>query len=239
MVERSSFAVACVMAFAGLVPAVGAGCSSEAKSTAPATDAGGTDAGSSAMGDASRVGICPRTENIDVSSLPFKSPRVIPGSCSDSDLAFFYVTVGTGVAVPQMEQLMKQRNAECAACIFGAADADEWAPIVFTADGEHIENTGGCFAVVSGNDACGKAYQAISQCFKQACERCYEDERDACGLGARDEGGVCEEAYTEYLIECGPDPDAVMKTCVTERMYEVEGSIDRQCGGAKPDAGTP
>lgn len=241
MVERSSFALACVMAVAGLVPAVGtAGCSSDAESVAPSADAGGvSDAGSATKGDTSRVGICPRTESIDVSSLPFKPPRVLPGACSNDDLAFFFVTVGAGAAIPQMEQLMKERNSECAACIFGAADADTWAPIVMTGDDEHIENVGGCFAVVSKNDACGKAFQETTRCLETACGSCYEEELEACSSGVRDEGGVCAESFTDYLIECGPDPDAIMRACVTGRTYMVEGSIARQCGGAKPDGGTP
>jgi len=241
MVERSSLALVCVMALAGLVSAVGiAGCSSDAEPAAPVADAdagGLSDGGTTTPGDAAKPNTCPSTPTIDFSELPFKSPRVIPGACADDDLAFFFARVGATARLPEIEKQMKLRNAECAACIFGAADDDTWAPIIATADGEYMENVGGCFAVVSGNDACGKAYQATNRCVRTTCAACSESEAGGCSEEVRDEGGACAEPFTEFLVECGPDPSAITRTCVLERTYLVEGSIVRQCGGAKPDGG--
>ena len=241
MFERNSFALACFTALAGVASAVGAvgavGCSSDTTNGASevGSDAGGGNKGGvpSGMGDPDT---CAKTEKVDVSGLPFKPPRVVPGACSDEDRAFFSSTVQLKVSISQVEQLVKQRNPECAACIFGT-DGDTWAPIVAMGNDEYVQNVGGCFAVVSGKASCGKAFHAVNTCVETACGACSESEIQACTAEARDEGGACNEPSNEYLVECGPDPEAIARTCLIG-TYAVDGSILHQCGGAKADGGT-
>ena len=238
MVERNLFALSCVTAFASLVSAVGmVGCSSDTTSVASA-DAGSGEGGNKG-GVPSGIGepdTCAKTEKVDVSGLPFKPPRVVPGACTDEDRAFFSSTVRLKVSISQVEQLVKQRNPECAACIFGA-DGDTWAPIVAMGSDEYVQNVGGCFAVVSGKTSCGKAFHAVNTCVETACGACSDSEIQACTSAARDEGGACNEPSNDYLVECGPDPEAIARTCLIG-TYAVDGSILRQCGGAKADGGT-
>ncbi len=237
MVERNLFALVCVTALAGLVSAGGTvGCSSDTTSVASGPDAGGSKGGDPSGVD-SEPDTCPSKQTVDVSGLPFKPPKVVPGACTDQDRALFSATADMGVSIPQLEEVMKRRNPECAACIFGA-DGETWAPIVVMGKDEYVQNVGGCFAVASGNASCGKAYQAMSACLNTVCAACSDSESDACSSEVRDEGGTCEAVWNEYLVECGPDPNAIMRTCLIEGAYAVDGSILRQCGGAKADGGT-
>lgn len=238
MVERNLFALACLTALAGLISAVGTvGCSSDTTSVG-STPSAGSDAGSKGgpSGSGSEDDSCARKAAVDVSGLPFKPPRVVPGACTDEDRAFFSASVGLNASISLVEQLMKQRNPECAACIFGT-DGDTWAPIVAMGSDEYVQNVGGCFAVVSGKTSCGKAFHAVNTCVETACGACSDSEIQACTSEARDEGGACNEASNEYLVECGPDPAAIASTCLIG-TYAVDGAILHQCGGAKADGGT-
>jgi hypothetical protein len=239
MFEREWFALTCIAALAGVVSSAGMiGCSSSDTNNNVATtgsDAGG-DSGNKGTVPSSGDDSCTSKTPFDLSGVAFKPPRVIPGSCSDADRESFRDIVASTSTLAQTEQLMKARNPACAACIFGT-DGDTWAPLVEMANGEYTENVGGCFAVVSGKVACGKAYQQLTQCMTAACSTCSKDESEACGQEARDEGGICEAAYNDYILGCGPDPAAVARRCIIG-VYVVEGSIQRQCGSETTDGGT-
>lgn len=242
MIDKHFFVLGCVGVLAGIASAAGViGCSSSDPSndTATLSDAG-TDSGgkqtTTPEAGSSADDSCIDTTPYDATALPFKPPRMMPGSCTDDDRAYFVDTMSANATLAQAQTLMQKRSPDCAACIF-APDGDTWAPIVMLDNGEHIENIGGCFAAVSGNVACGKAYQAAIGCATQACASCTDDQMEGCGIQIKYEGAVCDATYSNYVVECGPDPDAISRRCVTG-TFTVEGSIIRLCGGEKADGGT-
>jgi len=242
MTDKTVMALAGVIALAGLGIGSGiVGCSSSSDTVAATTsDAGGRDSGKNTpppSGDTEGA-VCP-TNKVDLSDLPdFKPPRIIPGACSVEDRLVFrsLLQQSSSVVVRELKATMEEQNPECSACIFGKDDDPQWAPIVERPDGNYYANIGSCEAIVSGSDACGAAVATATTCIDRACEDCKQEERPACFLEARAEGGACDQPYVAVQEACGPKFGSYSEACKIGHAI-LEASVAKQCGGSKPDAG--
>ncbi|MDB4944056.1 MAG: hypothetical protein JWP97_3590 [Labilithrix sp.] len=231
---KKVFALASVTALSGLmISMAAAGCSSTTN-----VEVGG-DASDAAVKDANRAdtnepteeagaATCPITDTVDTSDLPYKSPNpAVTGACADADLIAMEQAVKAGT-VTTLDQLSTVAgvSANCKSCAFGSGSAAMWAAIVsdvtIGTETTTVLNTGACMTLVSGSDACGKAYSEWDTCLSFACQDCAGGPTQACNTAAQ--SGACK-AQTEtlgtacttakvnnYLKACN-DLGDVCKTC--------------------------
>lgn len=231
---KKMFALASVTALTGLVAAVAAsGCSS----TTSVSDEGGTtvsEAGDAKVpkeaGPEEEAGpaTCPTTDPIDATTAPWKPPAASPGACSEQqilDLVKFDANKQTAYA-----DLKKQvTDATCAKCLF-VKDDTTWGPFVEKADGSFLRNNfGGCVAVTSGKEACGKAFSQFDDCLDFACQDCADDAatskcKSAAGKGA------CKDGAATFVKEC-TDATAVEACDKLAVTYTFEAASRALCVG--------
>ncbi len=234
-----AFAVASVVAVPGIMlMSAGSGCSSS-KSDAPTTgiptEAGAGVARVDAPVEASGPS-CPPADPIDATKLPSKPPAIKTNSCTTADLTDFAEFVEGNDDSSTWKASIK--NSTCRSCIYGLETAATWAPIVENGTGELVQfNVGGCIAMASGNDACGKAYQQEFECRNEACGDCSPDTASfqKCGVAARNE--ACKAAVDAVRSICGTKLDAAETACTEKVRYVFEGPIKAQCIGGIGDAG--
>jgi hypothetical protein len=237
------FALASFTALSGLVFTIGAaGCSSSDSGTTSDTD-GGKDSGKpkpvpeAAPEEEAGPSTCPTEDPIDTSGYPWKSPFVSAGQCTETDLSSFVSYLGANDSAPYTDWKTKSGiTPTCAACVFGP-DGDTWHPLVEDSSGQLAElNVGGCIAIASGDDACGKAYQAFFDCRLEACSQCDDSGFANCNPYK----GACKAANDAVLSVCGADKVAAAEDACTGDKYVFEGPIRFQCitgGDAGPDGG--
>ena len=245
------FDLASISALGGLTAAASAaGCSSDESTGAP-TDAGidvkrGKDAGPP-VGEPTEPGepeSCLSTDPIDATRFPYAKARESAGACTDDELAsisaFFKEKTGANQDVV-VSEWSKEVGEKCAKCAFSMSDAAEWGPIIVKDDRLENVNRGGCIEVLSGNEACGRAYQQVTECRLEAClAKCKtQDEFTACLQDAQGIfTGPCKEAYDLMDKECGNNLGTYEKAC-RGTEWTFEGPIKIQCitGGGESDAG--
>lgn len=237
---RNLFALASAIAVAGIVSMVNAvGCTSggEAVGGARVTDdAGDTrDAGKREVPPPTEYvekETCALKEKVDLASIRFQPPRILPGACSADDLEFFRnATVGKAVSLVKLEEILRDHSTTCAACVFGR-DGDTWAPFVDLGD-RYVVNVGGCVAVATKNVPCGKAYHVLRECQELGCSQCKTsvDQRE-CFDAVQADGGACAEALATYDSECGSSSVAYEDEC---GLNYVAARL--QCGETPDDGG--
>ncbi|MBS2011488.1 MAG: hypothetical protein JST00_01140 [Deltaproteobacteria bacterium] len=199
----------------------------------PRDDAGPdavADATSDAKTDSSTGGQCPVTTPIDATTFPWKPPAVTPGACSEADLNAF-ITYVAKTDDPQKWKL-GIANGTCASCVFGP-DGATWPPMVENAAGMlQLLNIGGCIAVASGIEACGRGYQQWRDCYIEACADCIDDSAtyNKCITAANK--GACKKAFDDVILGCGSAQVAGdAETACDGNQYVFEGPIRAQCIG--------
>lgn len=241
---KKLFALASVSALTGLVAAVSAaGCSTtttvENEGGTP-TGEGGTDAKrdqTSPPEEDSGPGTCPTTDAIDATKLPWKSPTKSPGACTPTDLSNLVSFVDTNDNAKYADWKASVTNMTCRSCIFGT-DGATWAPLVENSSGQLVVlNVGGCIAIASGSDNCGKSYQNWFDCRFEACAECPDGDTPALQkcLSAASKG-ACKAAFDAVGTVCGDQQIADAETACEGDKFVFEGPIKAQCIGL--DGGT-
>ena len=232
--------LASVTALAGLVTSVGAsGCSSTLG--APAEEAG-TDAHTDAKktieaGPEEDAGpaLCPSTEPIDATSAPWSPPATAPGSCTDKMITDLVAFVDANKTAKYAVLKAAVTDAKCSACLF-VKDGPKWGPFVENADGTFKRhNFGGCVAVTSGKESCGKAYSQFDDCVSFACQDCADSAAQTkCQTAAS--SGACKVAAQAVSAEC--DSSAPLNACdALAKTYTFEAASRALCVGLG-DGGT-
>lgn len=242
---KKMFALASVSALAGLVSSVAAsGCSST-------TSAGGDDASVDATTDARKQteagvepeagpSVCPTTEAIDATTAPWSPPGVSPGACTEKEIADLVAFVDANKTAAYDLLKAQIKSASCAACLF-VKDGPKWGAFVEKDDGSFKRhNFGGCVAVTSGKDSCGKAFSQFDDCANFACQDCADDATfNACRQAAAK--GACKVAGQAFLAECG-DTSSLDACDKLTKSYTFEAAARALCvgiggGDAGADAG--
>lgn len=246
---KKLFALASMTALTGVVTAgSSAGCSTTVTEV-PADSGSGTptpeeDSGPSVKpkpqpqdSGPGEPSTCPTEDPIDATKAPWKSPTIAPGSCTEADLTKMGSDLGAqGGTIAKMKEGIA--TDACRNCVF-AQDGATWAPLVENASGQLTNlNVGGCIAIASGNDDCGKAYQQFRSCYLAACEQCDEGAFQSC-TGKAVNGTACRDAVQDLLDACGGEaPLTAAETACQNTAYVFEAPIRAQCIGGIGDAGT-
>jgi hypothetical protein len=237
---KKMFALASVTALTGLVAAVAAsGCSS----TTSVSDEGGTSV--SEAGDAKKPieagpeeeagpTTCPTTDPIDATTAAWKSPQVLPGSCTEKMITDLVAYVDANKNAPYADIKKQVADPTCNACLF-VKDGAKWGALVEKADGTFLRNNfGGCVAVTSGKDACGKAFSQWSDCRTFACQDCADQAATTTCKNAADKG-ACKAAAASLATEC-VDNTAINACSDLAKTYTFEAAARALCVGTG-DAG--
>jgi hypothetical protein len=233
---KKMFALASITALTGLVASVAAsGCSS----TTSVNEEGGTTAVSEA-GDAKKVVeagpeeeagpiTCPTTDPIDATTAAWKPPQALPGSCTEKMITDLVAFVDANKKTPYADLKKQVTDATCAKCLF-VPDGDKWGVFVEKADGTFLRNNfGGCVAVESGKEACGKAFSQFDDCLSVACQDCADDAATTkCNTAAGK--GACKDAAAAFVKECG-DATAVSACDDLAKTYTFEAAARALCVG--------
>jgi hypothetical protein len=226
---RKMFALASVTALTGLVSSVAAsGCSST--NSVSSTDEGGlTEAGKDATRpketgpDEEDTGpsTCPTPEPIDATKIAWKPPGVAQGSCSEAEIAALVKFVDDNPTTEYSKLKASVTNATCKACLF-VPDGAKWGAFVEKSDGTFLRhNFGGCMAVVSGKESCGKAYSQFDDCLGQACAMCADEATyDKC-TGQPAANGACKASLDALLAECTEADETTCGDLSTKYLFEA------------------
>jgi hypothetical protein len=236
--------VGCAL-FAG---AVASACAANNEvSVIPPLEGGAKEAGDT---DTSTAPICPSTDPIGADTLAWKSPSAPQaGVCKDTDITAMkdFLTANPKASNEDFETFVKNRSPDCHDCVFGDADGKTWPPAPVRAGKVVTFNVGACYAIVTGNDGCGKAVQNAWDCEFQACALCLAPtELTACRSRAR--LGVClafeQKSNTDCPDTsangvCGSPFDSIRVQCVTTAKPVDDGGTDAAGdGGDGGDGGT-
>ncbi len=230
---KKLFALASLTALTGLLASIAAsGCSSE---TTVTTLDGSTDASrdrSTQPIDSGPV-TCPTEEPIDTSAYKWRSPTLSPGACTEANLQALitYTENNEDATFKQLRDHLATISTTCASCAFGT-DGTTWPPMVLTSTGNlSVLNVGGCIAIASGSDGCGKAYQAWFECRFEACADCPDGDTTgfrSCLTAASQ--GACSAAIDKVLDACGEQIEEYETTCDNDQ-FVFEAPIRAQCIG--------
>lgn len=227
-----------------LAAAIGAaGCSSiatnavatppnDASAGAPETEDAG---GARASADAGAVhGSCPAASEIDVSEAPYKPANVVAGACTSRELSamvdYMNKTLQRVGGVPHVSEMSALVSTKCASCAFSDGSGPKWTPMLTKGDEIDVIDRGACIEVVSGNFACGKAYQHVAQCVIDACAGCSADARTECLSTSKAVKQACSVSSRVMLDTCGPDLQKYEDTCLNA-SYDFEGVVRALCVG--------
>lgn len=242
-------ALASVTALTGLVVAVSAaGCASESSNKSQVTgpndpaDTGPTSADAEPQAEAGAeppaAAECMLTEPIDTSSYPYKKAGVTKGACTTRELDdltnYFADHAREGFTVPQWKAVVSE---QCASCVFSDGSGPTWTPILTKGDKLDTIDRGGCIEAVSGNEACGKAYQNVNECLVEACyTRCESPEEYFKCIDNTPAvfNGPCKGAFDQMESTCGSDLQDYEKLCESEK-FNFQGPIRVMCiDGGRP-----
>ncbi len=184
-------------------------------------------------GEAGGPGTCPTTDAIDATTFPWKPPAIIAGACSNAELSAFVAYVDTH-ADPQTWKA-GITNPTCQSCVF-ATETTTWPPMILNGAGQLAQlNVGGCIAIASGKEACGKGYQQWRDCYLEACADCPDGDSNAfskCVTAANKT--ACKKAFEDVVDPsgCGDAQTAGdAETACDGTKYVFEGPIRAQCIG--------
>lgn len=167
---------------------------------------------------------------VDATTLPYKSPVLSVGACTAANLTALTTYVDGGGTFPGWKTSVP---APCATCIFGRETDALWKPLLENSIGELVAiNVGGCIAIASGSDGCGRAYQQWFDCRFEACADCSDGDSAAlqkCMAAASK--GSCKKAIDAVTLTCGGSVIADSETACDGAKYVFEGPIRAQCIG--------
>jgi hypothetical protein len=212
------------------------GSSASSGSTGSSGTGGSAAAGSGgASPDAGYAGACTGTLPISPAALLWRSPFLAAGSCTQAELDALVLYVDGNPAASYVDWKASVTDPTCASCIFGLVSATTWKPLLANATGTLVEqNVGGCIAIASGNDSCGRAYQNWFDCRFQACSDCASGDSVAlakCQIASTKTGGSCKTYFDAVVPACTDKGISDAETACTGAKFVFEGSIRAQCIG--------
>ena len=165
-------------------------------------------------GDAGRAHGARATSPVDAKSLEWKPPAAPqPGKCQDDDIAAMksYLATNPGATNEDFENFVKNRDTVCHDCVFGDADGQTWPPAPVRANKVVTFNVGACYAITTGSQDCGRAFQNAWDCGFEACSLCASpDALSSCRTKART--GACVAFEDKARAACG-GPTAADEVC--------------------------
>lgn len=171
---------------------------------------------------------CMAQSPIDSSQLPYAPPAAPQvGACTTDDVDAFrqYVDSGQAGTTQELVDFVKKRSTTCAACIFTDANGSMWGPIPLVNGDAETVNVGACWALVTGDAACGKAAQNEQDCGYAACTDCYDQvEFEKCQQAAGQAHGPCDAEHEAFQAACASAAPTVATKCAD--FYD---SIRVQC----------
>jgi hypothetical protein len=252
----NKFFLSSMATMAGLIAiCVGVGCSDDATQTTTADTTEPADGGKtpppkttpppespqngSDSGVAEPATTCMDTKPFDATTVPYHPPAVKAGACTTADIKAFNDYLGNNpqVSVEDLQATLTKQSKRCSECVFGEADAEKWAPIVIDTTSATL-NGGGCVSVVSGKDACGKAYQQWNTCLNEVCAACTDQSESAqCKNDAQKAEGPCGTASKALLGACGKNVNDYITKCFGNGNA-VGTVIEQLCGASSKDGGS-
>lgn len=230
--ERARFSASGAAGDAGVVPADpgGEGDAAPRRST---RDASVDDSSS-----------CVAKEPIDATKVPYKKAGLTPGACTPDEASAIsaYFKQHANDEDFTVSAWENEVGPACARCVFSDGSGPTWTPIIVKDDQVDTIDRGGCVEALSGNEACGRAYQQVNECSITACLPKSEGGQGSCKgqkpfyecLDDRDAlfDVACKDAYDAVTNECGDSLADYEKAC--DGRYTFEGPIDAMCvkGGA-------
>jgi hypothetical protein len=177
--------------------------------------------------------VCKGTIAVDPTTLPWKSPYVEKGACTQKELNDLSAAVTANKKVSYADLKKTVTNAGCASCMFGKESDAKWRPLVENASGQlTVLNVGGCIAIASNNDACGKAYQNWRDCGYAACDDCPQGDQNALSACVKlANKGVCKGELDAIISTCTEQGVTDAETACDSTTYVFEGPIRGQCIG--------
>lgn len=230
----------------------GASSASSGASGASASSSGASSGGSGASGSSSGASGssgtsgsssgtsggtpgCPTAGNINASVLPWKPPLSSPGSCTQAEAAALvgYVDMNPNATLADMKASVA--NATCRDCIFGDDTKTTWTPIFEDAKGATKIDVGGCIAIASGSESCGKSYQQWYECRFEACAGCPpNDDVALVKCLATASKAACKSAFDAVSTICGDQAIGDAETACSGDKYIFEAPVKAQCVGGVP-----
>jgi len=181
---------------------------------------------------------CGNTEVIDATSFPWKPPTRAPGSCTAAEVGAMIAFVDATPSATFDQLQASITNVACRECVF-AKETTTWPPLVLNTPGTAVAaiNVGGCPAIVSGLDDCGKAIQQWNNCLDEACVDCPEgspSQRSKCVQAVNKK--ACKKAFEDVFTgpACGGAAAAqsAIDACNRpEDKYTFIGGVRAQCVG--------
>lgn len=244
---RQLFALGSVTALTGLVVTVAAvGCSSkenkvDTDTTIPYDAGKRSDGAAQSKPDATATATCMTTTPIDATKFPYNKAGFTLGACTDAELTALDDFVGKKsvndpIVISEWKGAVSDK---CAQCVFTDIGNASWGPIISKDDKLDGVNRGGCIAVVSGKESCGKSYQQTTDCTIQAClDNCKtQEEFDTCRADLQGVlTGPCKATYDAMVKECGADLGSFEKSC-SGTKFTFEGPVKVMCISGKPVGG--
>lgn len=193
---------------------------------------------------------CLNTNPIDQTQIPYvkAAPRQ-PGACTAQDVTTIGTYYKTNGPTPTFTTTAwaSSVSAACSACVFTpnetAAPAQAWGPIVTKGDKIDAINRGGCIELVSGSEACGRAYQQFQGCLVQACRNaeCSDAQKvAACRQDQRVYSTSCKGAVEALIGACGSvEALQAHEQACKNTQYTWDGPIKQACIDAPPAPPAP
>jgi hypothetical protein len=194
------------------------------------TDSGVPDSGGSDA-DAQVQIACPSAAPINAAALPWKTPAVSAGSCTQAELDDLVTYVQANPAGTYAQWKASIVDPACANCIFAPEANASWSPLLENAVGGR-PNVGGCIALQT-NNACGKAYQNLHECALEACKGCPAGDAQAlqmCRSNSTAPGKPCSTALATRDADCGAALPNAEVACAGA-TFIFEGPVKFQCIG--------
>lgn len=214
-------------------------------SVTPPLEGGASEASTT---DTSPAAICPSNDPIGADTLAWKRPTPPQaGICKDADIAAMkdFLTANPKASNEELETFVKNRSPDCHDCIFADADGKTWPPAPVRAGKVVTFDVGACYAIVTGNEACGKAVQNAWDCEFQACALCLSaSELDGCRSRARLSTCLAYEQKSHTDCPgtsadgvCGSPFDSIRVQCVTTATPVDDGGTDAATDGGSDASG--
>lgn len=176
---------------------------------------------------------------IDASVFPYKKAGVVKGACTADEAAALsaYFKAHANDDDFSVDAWQKEVGPGCARCAFSDGSGPTWTPIIVKDGDIDAVDRGGCIEVLSGSEACGRAYQQVTDCSNAACLPVSEGGESTCE-GQKDFvdclydrkaifAGPCEDAYEAAVAACGDDLSSYEEQC--QGRYTFEGPLAVMC----------
>lgn len=172
-----------------------------------APDDGGTDGGTGqTCADAAYVGTV-----TDISKkYAWKAPTPQKGACTTAEVSTIQKNANTAKAPSDF--IAGSVSKKCGACALTSSTDKSWGPIVAFPDNSTLFNYGACAATVSNNATCGKMYEYLRICFREACHSCSDSTSFSECASAAMNGPQCNQVLKAVDKNC-TDLNAIDKAC--------------------------